>query len=272
MRSESPITAGLAVLAIAAVHLYVLTTARRKREQSTQQPDGLDAAVIMTFPDKATVSKNLCAFVARAANNAIAMRGVFHMAVAGGTLLDSLPGLVDYRDSVDFSKVVLSFVDHQCIDPYCDEAMLAQCRTKFTADGGIRNIVVPSPSPDEDGDGSRAATYYAKAMRDAGIPHMSGYPVFDLVVLGLGPGSCYQNGPGVGTSDTAAVTSTRKGSEPSTIALTVETINAAREVAIVAWDGTKAIKWVTSGSAKGHGILSALSKSPVVFVSEETPA
>ena len=277
MLSESPIVTGLIVLGITAVHLYAVKTAHKERERRSHQPDGLEPVVIKKFLDRDAVSKELCAFVARAAKEAIAMRGVFHLAVAGGTLLDSLSGLADYRDSVDFSKVVLSFVGQECMDPFCDEATLSQSRTKFTVKAGIKNTVVMSRSPDDNGDGSREATSYAKAMRDAGIPHKSGYPVFDLVVLELGPdghvGSCYPVGPGVDAFDMTTVTSTRKGGEPSSTTFTLGTINAAREVAIVGWHGTKAIQGAMSGSAKHrHGILSALSRPSVFFVIEETGA
>ena len=277
MLSESPIVTGLIVLGIAAVHLYALKTAHDEREKRSQHPDGVETVVIKKFLDRDAVSKDLCAFVARAAKEAIAMRGVFHLAVAGGTLLDSLSGLADYRDSVDVAKVVLSFVGQECIDPCRDEAMLAQCRTKVTVETGIENIVVMLTSPDDNGDGSREATFYAKAMRDAGIPHKSGNPVFDLVMLELGPdghvGSCCPMGPGPDALDMAAVTSTRRGGEPGSIAFTLGTINAAREVVIVGWHGTKAITRAMSGSTEHrHGVLSALSQPPVFFVVEETGA
>lgn len=277
MATKLPIATGLTVLVIASVHLYVLKTSRRKTERLSQHHDGLEAATVKNFADKAALSKDLCGFVARAAKEAIAMRGVFHLAVAGGTLLDSLTGLVDYKDSVDFSKVVLSFVDHPGSDLLSDEAMLALRRTKIIVDMGIRNIIVPSTSPDENGDDVNEAKLYAKAIRDAGIPHKCGYPVFDLVIMGLGPdgymGSYYPMEPNVASSDMAAVTSIRKSGGSPSITFTIDTINSAHEVALIAMGGGKSIIRETSGSAKSpRGILSVLSKSPVFFVHEESAA
>ncbi len=240
--SASHIVAGVTFLLISAIHLSFLKSIRKQVDRSPQQSEESSSVVVVNvFPDDAAVSKDLCAFVARAAKEAIDARGVFYLAVAGGSLLDALAGLENHKDTVDFSKVILSFVNHKCIHPDSDEATTAKCKSTFAVNAGISIFVAPSRSPAENGDGSAEAEFYTKALKDAGIPHRHGFPVLDLIILGIGVdghiGSCYPMGPAVEDS-ARAVTPSPKSGEPASITFTIETMNSAREIAVVAFGGS----------------------------------
>ncbi|CAB9510425.1 Probable 6-phosphogluconolactonase 3, chloroplastic [Seminavis robusta] len=241
------LSTSLALFAVTAVLMVGLVKAAKKEKSSSSKPELAKPAPLTTkvFPTKDKVSKALCEYVAAAANKAIAERGVFHLAVAGGSLLDALAGLNDQK--VDYSKVVLSFVNHKCV-ALDDEkkATIAKCKTKFANEAGITRFVCPNPSPVEGTDGSADAAFYANALKEANIPTSSnGCPIFDLVLLGLGSdghvGSNHPMGPAV-LNTTNAVAGSPKEGEPSSITLTIESINAARDVAVVVCGGSKGKK------------------------------
>lgn len=248
---EPQIVTKATIIAIAAAHLFVLRSIWKKAPEKAKSIENAQASddststgpVVRTFPDEETLSKELCAFVAKNATEAIAARGVFHLAVAGGSLLDTLVELSDHKDSVDFSKVVLSFANHKCVHPNSEKANISKSKAKFAGKAGISIFVTPSVSPMDGGDGSEEAEFYAKALKDMGIPHANGFPVLDLILLGLGIdghiGSCHPMGPAVSDS-TKAVAAAPKIGEPASITFTIETMNSARQVAVV-----------VSGSAKG---------------------
>ena len=229
---------GTAVAVTAGIYFYQKQQARTDAEQE----EGPSTRV---FPDKATVSKALCAFVADSAAKAISDRGTFHLAVAGGSLLDALSKLADHKDKVDFSKVVLTFANHKCVAPTDAKATLTKAKAKFANAAGITTFVATTATPTKDSNGSSEAAIYAKALMDA-VPHNhEGFPVLDLVLLGLGAdghiGSCHPMGPAVAETSKTVVGSPKTG-EPSSITLTVESMNSARQVGVVVCGGSKGKK------------------------------
>jgi 6-phosphogluconolactonase len=286
MPLDSQIATKVTIVAFTAVHLLILKSIWKKAPEKAEVTENGQSSgagpIVKKYRDKATLSKEVCAFIAKNAKEAIDARGVFHLAVAGGSLLDALAGLSDHKDIVDFSKVVLSFVNHKCVDPNSDKANMSKSKTKFAAMAGIRKLVVPSLSPTDGGDGSEEAELYSKAIRDEGIPHTkNGIPVLDLILLGLGTdghiGSCHPMGPAVADSS-KAVTASPKIGEPASITFTIETMNSARQVAVVASGGAKgkkeAIKRAMIRPAETpHGIFPAqLLESPIFFLDSEAGA
>ena len=288
MRLESSqIATNAPFVAIAVVHLLVLISfwkkAPRDEAEVTEKAPVSDAGpVVKKYGDKATLSKEVCAFVAKNARAAIDARGVFHLAVAGGSLLDALVGLSDHKETVDFSKVVLSFVNHKCVDPDGDKANMLKSKTKFADKAGISTFVAPTISSIDGGDGLEEAEFYTKAIRDQGIPHTkNGIPVLDLILLGLGVdghiGSCHPMGSAVAET-TKAVAASPKIGEPASITFTIETMNAARQVAVVVSGGTKGKKEAVKRAMirppeSPYGTFPAqLLESPIFFLDSEAGA
>jgi 6-phosphogluconolactonase len=241
-----------------------------KREVQKSRPTTL------LYVDKAAVSKRLCAYVVQAAKKHIAEKGSFHLAVAGGSLIDALTGLVEHKNEIDFSKVVLSFVNHKCISPDDSSATVAKCKSKFATACGIQKIVCPSPSPKPDSNGDEEAKYYEEQLK-AVVPVSKGYPVLDLVLLGLGAdghvGSCHPMGPAVANT-TNVVAGSPKSGEPSSITMTIETINAAKEAVFVVCGGSdgkkEAVKRaMTRPAEKPRGTFPAqLIRGPIFFLDQ----
>ena len=274
MSNKSYILAGVATVAAVGIAAHYLVS---KKEAA----GGNKGPSVRKSADKAAVGKDVCQFVANAAKSAIKSRGVFHLAVAGGSLLDTLSKLVDHKDDVDFSKVVLSFANHKCVAPTSDKATLTKCKSKFADAVGITRFIEPSPTPADSGDGSAEAEFYAKALKDAGVPHVDGKPLVDLILLGLGAdghvGSCHPLGPAVAEASKSVAASPKSG-EPASITFTIETMNAARQVGVVVTGGAKGKKEavkraMTRPAETPRGTFPAQSlEAPIFFVDSEAAA
>lgn len=268
---------GLAVTTAVVVGTYILT---KKSGTTKTKSLGSRGATTKVYADKDTVSRELCAFVAESAKKAIAERGVFHLAVAGGSLLDALKLLKDHKDSVDLSKIVLCFANHKCVAPGNEKSTVLKSRTKFADAAGITQFVLPTASPVAGSDGSEEAEYYAKQL-EAFIPHEDGFPVIDLILLGLGAdghvGSNHPMGPAVANTKSSVAGSPKSG-EPSSITLTIPSMNKARQVALVVCGGSKgkkeAVKRAMARPAEGpRGSFPAqLLETPILFLDKEAAA
>lgn len=122
-------------------------------------------------------------FVA-AARAAIAKRGVFFVALAGGTTPKGLYqklAMSPFFEQVDWSRVHLFFGDERCVAPTHDDSNFKMARLAM-----IDHIPVPMENvhrvPTESGDAAVVAGHYAETLEQI----MRGQP-FDLVLLGLGP-------------------------------------------------------------------------------------
>jgi len=228
------------------------------------------------FSDKDDTSTELCNFIVDLAKEAIKERGIFHLAVQGGPLLDLLAPLSDHKDSIDFTKVVLSFANHYCINPCHETAALARSRAKFADAAGISQFITPTLCPKIGTDGSEEADFYMMLLQGHGLPHTDdGCPIVDLAVLALGSdgsvASCYPRSQAL-TSKRAVIGSPKKG-EPASITFTMRTINYARKCVVVACSKSKreAVKRaLTRPADKPRGLFPAqLLKAPIFFLAAD---
>jgi 6-phosphogluconolactonase len=280
--SSSATKLAVAAIAVAIGAYAVQYFAAQQQKKKAQKDDGDNKFDVNTYPDKATLADAVCTYVAKTAKAAIDERGVFHLTVAGGSLLDSLAGLVKHKDTVDFSKVLLSFANHKCVAPSDEgKSNLAKCKKKFATVAGITSFVEPTRAPVVDGDGSSEAEFYAKALKDAGIPHKDGFPVVDLILLGLGGdghvGSNHPMGPAVAES-TKSVAASPKTGQPASITFTIETMNSARQVALVVAGGSKGKKeavkraMVRPAESPRGAFPAQLLQDPILFLDAEAAA
>ena len=246
--------------------------------KATEIEDAATYPIARIFHSKDDASKDVCEFIVELAQDSIDKRGVFHLSVAGGSLLDLLTKLQEYKNDVDWSKVTLSFANHKCVLPTSEKANMAKAKKKFADELGITNIVAPTSKPVEGSDGTEEAKFYAKALVDADIPHTQQFPILDLVLLGLGAdghvGSCHPKGTAV-RNNKDAVAGSKKTGEPSSITLTISAMNHARQVAVIVCGGSKGkkeavVRALRRPAERPCGIFPAqLLTSPTFFLDAE---
>jgi 6-phosphogluconolactonase len=180
---------------------------------SVSLPGGAELVVL---PDPAAVANEAAARIARVLQEAIAARGVAHWATTGG----STPGpiyqrlaLPPWRDAVDWRRVHLWWGDDRCVPrdhplsnvKLADDVLLraaAYSGQSGTGGSGVEirdgeGAGVPiaaanvHPWPCAEGLGAglgptwAAARYLVEVRRH--LPIRDGWPVFDLLLLGVGP-------------------------------------------------------------------------------------
>ena len=117
------------------------------------------------------------------AQNAIAERGEFSVALSGGSTPKSAYALLAQtprRDRVDWQRVQIFFGDERCVPPDNDES-----NYKMAHDAFLRAVNLPQANVHrmhgEDDPQRAAADYAALLVQKLGNP-----PRFDLVMLGMG--------------------------------------------------------------------------------------
>lgn len=246
------VTASALAIASTAAALFLYHKQQQSESIAKKNPK---EPTLRIYENKEQVAIHLSRTVVQAAQLSIAERGVFYWAVAGGSLLDilssQLPTIAATEATLDWSKVVLVFANHKCIDPTDAKATMAKCQSLFGNALGITRYVVPSsscPVPSSSSntsDGTTEAAYYTQAMVQANIPFRGPYPVLDMILLGLGEdghvGSNHPMSSAVLETSKAVVGSPKQG-EPSSITLTIESMNAARNTIVVVCGGSQGKK------------------------------
>ncbi|NQZ53411.1 MAG: 6-phosphogluconolactonase [Piscirickettsiaceae bacterium] len=167
------------------------------------------------------------------ARSAIAKRGVFHVALAGGSTPKGLYQKLTtspYMEQVDWSRVHLFFGDERCVLPTHDDSNFKMARQAM-----IDHLPIPQGNvhrmPTENGDASEVALSYAQTMNEV----LQGEPL-DLVLLGLGPdGHIASLFPGTEALDVTETLTTSLYVEKFDswrVTMTYPTINAARQVIV----------------------------------------
>ncbi len=138
---------------------------------------------LLVVEETASLAHVLAEHVASAARGAIASRGRFDLALAGGSTPEAtykLLAAAPYRDTVDWSRVHVFFSDERCVpptDPQSNYKMALDAllgRVGIAPDHIARILGEATPAD--------AATAYASILRAEFGPA----PVLDLVLLGMG--------------------------------------------------------------------------------------
>tara|TARA_R110001606_G_scaffold361754_7_gene515286 strand:+ start:204208 stop:204918 length:711 start_codon:yes stop_codon:yes gene_type:complete len=177
-----------------------------------------------------------------AARAAIAKRGVFYVALSGGSTPKDLYKKLatsPYVEQIDWTRVHLFFGDERCVLPTHDESNFKMAREAL-----INHVPIPEANvhrmPTEEGVAPEVAIRYCRIMKEV----MQEQPL-DLVLLGLGPdGHIASLFP-----DTAALDATTKTTSLYVdkfaswrVTMTYPTINAARQVIVfIAGEGKATI-------------------------------
>jgi 6-phosphogluconolactonase len=188
------------------------------------------------------------------ARAAIAKRGVFFVALAGGSTPKGLYQKLatsPYMEQIDWSRVHLFFGDERCVPATHDDSNFKMARTAM-----IDLIPIPEENvhrmPTESGDAAEVASRYAETLELI----MQDQP-FDLVLLGLGPdghiASLFPETPALTVSDTRTTSLYVEKFDSWRVTLTYPVINAARQVIVFISGEAKAeiVRDITTDAVSG---------------------
>lgn len=167
-----------------------------------------------------------------AARSAIAKRGVFYVALAGGSTpkglyqkLATSPNV----EQIDWTRVHLFFGDERCVLPTHDDSNFKMAREAM-----IDHVPIPQTNvhrmPTEEGVAPEVAIRYCRKMKEI----LQEQPL-DLVLLGLGPdGHIASLFPDTAALDATTMTTSLyvEKFESWRVTMTYPTINAARQVIV----------------------------------------
>ena len=189
-----------------------------------------------------------------AARSAIAKRGVFYVALAGGSTpkgLYQMLAAMPYSSKIDWSRVHLFFGDERCVLPSHNDS-----NYKMVSEAMIDMLPIPETNvhrmPTELSDASEVAKRYAETMTKV----MKAEP-FDLVLLGLGPdghiASLFPDTPALEVTDSLTTELYVEKFASWRVTMTYPVINAARQVIVfIAGEAKSAIvSDVMTGVIKG---------------------
>ncbi|HEY3332977.1 MAG TPA: 6-phosphogluconolactonase [Capsulimonadaceae bacterium] len=195
---------------------------------------------IIVLDNSAALSRRAAHMIAARARQAIADRGRFSIALAGGSTVKTAYELLADEPDIDWKRVLVFWGDDRFVEPtnpYSNYGLAKAAlldRVPIPA-GNIYAIDSTAPTPAE------GAARYADTIRKA---LGSDLPVFDLVQLGMGPdGHTASLFPGSSALDSSAiVAANHAGLAPwvDRVTFTFPLINAARKVLVLAGGANKA--------------------------------
>ena len=184
---------------------------------------------------KDELAKEVALYVGPIAHEAIASRGLFTIALSGGSMpkmLGAADGLCSLK--TDWSKWHVFFSDERCVELTHEDSNYKACSEHFLAKVGIPdNQVYKLDSSLSPADAAVAYTEHLAAVFGYS------YPAFDLMMLGMGPdghtASLFPGHPLVGERilQVAAITDSPKP-PANRITLTLPVLNNSRQVCFIA--------------------------------------
>ena len=188
---------------------------------------------LIVVADERALAAALADLVADSAKSAIAARGIFNLALAGGSTPKAAYALLavpPQRAALDWAKVRFFFGDERCVPPSDDQSNYKMAREALLAPRGIgEGRVFRMRGEDEP---QAAARDYAAILRR----ELGERPVFDLVMLGMGPdghtASLFPGTDPLENDDLLVKAPFVEKFQSYRITLTPRAINGAREVAI----------------------------------------
>lgn len=231
---------------------------------------------VVILPDPEACSQIAAERIAAALADAVAARGVAHWATTGGSTPTGIYRLLanaPLRDAVPWDSVELWWGDDRFVPrdhplsnaKVADDVLLeigAHSGQSGTGDYGIdvsagRRPGAPIPAPNvhpvptteaiaESQDAERCAARYAEMLKADGPPIEDGWPVFDIVLLGVGPdGHILSVFPGSPTFDRTEVVlgvpaPTHVEPHVARVTLNPAVVGAARSVLVVSHGASKA--------------------------------
>ena len=209
-------------------------------------PAGESEVEVIIHESQFSAANGLADLVARASAASIAAKGSFTIALSGGSLIKSLEGLVGRAD-VDFSRWWVFFVDERVVSHSSPDSNYGAAHEAL-----LRKVPIPAShvlSIKQGLSAEQAAQHYAGLLLDLPsdvLPRdAQGFPIIDLVLLGVGPdghvASLFPNRKETAATQGLVLPITDSPKPPSDrITLTMPVLNAAARVAVVALGPGKA--------------------------------
>ncbi|PIN16541.1 6-phosphogluconolactonase - like protein [Handroanthus impetiginosus] len=148
---------------------------------------------VLKFDSEEDVAVALAKYTADLSEKYIKEKGSFSVVLSGGSLIDTLRKLVEapYKDSVDWSKWLIFWVDERVVPlDHEDSNYLLASR------GFLSKVPIPSgnvyainyqKSPEAVADDYEERLKQLVERKIIPVSNISGFPKFDLMLLGMGP-------------------------------------------------------------------------------------
>jgi 6-phosphogluconolactonase len=206
------------------------------------------------LPDSPSLIEAAAEHFVASARAAIAKRGVFYVALAGGSTPKGLYQKLatqPYIDQIDWSRVHLFFGDERCVLPTHDDSNYKMAKLAM-----IDHIPIPETNvhrmPTEEGVAPDVAIRYCRKIKEV-MEEES----FDLVLLGLGPdghiASLFPDTEALEVTDKLTTSLYVEKFESWRVTLTYPVINAAKQVIVFIAGEAKAaiVNDITTDAVEG---------------------
>lgn len=190
---------------------------------------------IEVFQNKDELSRRAADLFVGVANGAVGSRRICSVSLAGGStpraLYYLLSGL-EFRDRVDWSKIRFFFGDERNVPPTSSESNFRMAKESLfdpldRDDLKVFRWMTENESP------ARVASEYAETLKR----EFGGFPVFDLVLLGLGPdahtASLFPHSPALDEKHQTAVANWVEKLNDHRFTLSLSVFNKARNVILL---------------------------------------
>ncbi|KAI9632077.1 uncharacterized protein MKK02DRAFT_21080 [Dioszegia hungarica] len=143
--------------------------------------------VFYSFPSNDVLVDSLANFVVKAQRDAVEKRGKFTIALSRGTLAANLRGLVGQKD-VQWDKWEVFFCDEAAVPLDSDDSNYHSNYLSFLSTVPIPPSQIHTIDPSLLDDIEELADQYEKQLiQHFAASNAARYPVFDLMLLGMGP-------------------------------------------------------------------------------------
>ena len=190
--------------------------------------------------DRREVARAAADFLRGYALASVRERGVFHVALSGGST--PRPILRRMQEDADFpwGETTFWWLDERCVPPAHEQSNYGMAVSQAPRLLELPERVLRMRGEDDPGE---AAASYARLLDSAAPKSGDGWPVLDLILLGLGPdghvASLFPGLDGMGVRDRSVVAQYVPGMDSWRLSLTMPVINSARCCLFVASGAAK---------------------------------
>ncbi|KAF8742157.1 hypothetical protein RHS02_04110, partial [Rhizoctonia solani] len=167
--------------AVAPVIFIVFQTSAMVSSHAPQPP------IVHSFSTSSALIDSLAEFIIKAQTEAIEKRNKFTIALSGGSLPKMLKGLIGRRD-VPWDKWYVYFADERLVPLSHEDSNYSLCDKEFLSHVPIPRTNIHTIDEKLLDDAEEAADAYEKILiREFAQKDSARFPVFDLILLGMGP-------------------------------------------------------------------------------------